>query len=144
MTIVYIDADACPVKDETVTVAERYGASVKIVSNGGIRPSKHPLVEMIYLPEGPDIADDWIAERIGEGDVCITADIPLAHRCVKAGGTVLKPNGEPLTEKNIGPALATRNLLTDLRETGAINSQHAPFSARDRSKFLQSLDAALR
>ncbi|MEM6665927.1 MAG: YaiI/YqxD family protein [Pseudomonadota bacterium] len=144
MTIIYIDADACPVKDETVTVAERHGADVKIVSNGGLRPSRHPLVEMIYVPDGPDVADDWIAERIGTGDICVTADIPLADRCIKAGGRVLKPNGEELTEKNMGSVLATRNLMADLREQGAVTSHHAPFSNRDRSRFLQALETAIR
>jgi len=144
MPTVFVDADACPVKDEAIKVAERFGAAVKIVSNGGLRPVRHPLVEMVYVAEGPDVADDWIADRIGPGDLCVTADIPLADRCIKAGGQVIKPNGEALTSANIGSVLATRNLLTDLREQGAMTSHHAGFSARDRSRFLQALDTALR
>ena len=144
MTIIYIDADACPVKDETVAVAERHGTHVKIVSNGGLRPVRNPLVEMVYVAEGPDVADNWIAERIGAGDICITADIPLADRCIKAGGTVLKPNGETLDQDNIGAVLATRNLMADLREQGTVTSHHAAFSARNRSNFRQSLDRLLR
>ena len=144
MTILYIDADACPVKDEAITVAERHGVHVKIVSNGGLRPLRHDLVEMVYVAEGPDVADDWIAERIGPGDICVTADIPLADRCIKAGGGVVKPNGEMLDEGNIGAVLASRNLMSDLREQGAVTSRHATFSQRDRSRFRQSLETALR
>jgi uncharacterized protein YaiI (UPF0178 family) len=144
MTTIYVDADACPVKDETVDVAARFGAQVFIVSNGGLRPNRAPHVQMIYVADGPDVADDWIAERAGTGDICITADIPLADRCVKAGAQVLKPNGEALTEANMGSILASRNLMADLREQGAINSQHASFSKADRSRFKQALDRALR
>ena len=144
MTTIYVDADACPVKDETVDIAARFGARVYIVSNGGIRPSRADHVEMVYVSEGPDVADDWIAERIGPGDICITADIPLADRCVKAGGAVLKPNGEALTEANMGSVLATRNLMADLREQGTITSRHAAFSKADRSRFKQALDRLLR
>ncbi|MCB1479195.1 MAG: YaiI/YqxD family protein [Rhodobiaceae bacterium] len=144
MTIIYIDADACPVKEETVAVAERHGVQVKIVSNGGLRPIRHPLVEMVYVAEGPDVADDWIAGRVAPGDICITTDIPLASRCIKAGGSVLKPNGEALSEANIGAVLATRNLMADLREQGAVTNHHAAFSAKDRSHFRQSLDRLLR
>jgi uncharacterized protein YaiI (UPF0178 family) len=99
---------------------------------------------MIYVADGPDVADDWIATHIGPGDICITADIPLADRCVKAGGAVLKPNGETLTQTNIGSVLASRNLMADLREQGAVTSHHASFSKSDRSRFKQALDRALR
>lgn len=144
MTIIYVDADACPVKDETISVAERRGLAVKIVSNGGLRPMRNPLVEMVYVAEGPDAADNWIAERIGPGDICITADIPLADRCVKAGAHVLKPDGSALTPANMGAVLATRNLMADLREQGSITSHHPTFSARDRSRFRQALEVAIR
>lgn len=131
-------------KDEVVRVAERYDEKVFIVSNGGLRPHRHPLVESIYVAEGPDVADDWIAERAADGDIVITADIPLAHRCVTAGASVLKPNGSQLDTTNIGSILATRNLMADLRDTGAITSRVAEFTQRDRSNFLQALDRALR
>ena len=144
MQTIYIDADACPVKDEAIDVAARFGVRVFIVSNGGLRPSREPHVEMVYVAEGADAADDWIAERIGPGDICITADIPLADRCVKAGADVLKPNGGSLTGANIGSVLATRNLMADLREQGAVVSRHAGFSKADRSRFKQALDRALR
>ncbi|MFN0262285.1 YaiI/YqxD family protein [Tepidamorphus sp. 3E244] len=144
MTTIYIDADACPVKEEAILVAGRNGADVLVVSNGGIRPYRDDHVKMIYVPDGLDVADDWIAERIGPGDICITTDIPLASRCVKAGGLVLKPNGEALTDANIGAVLATRNLMTDLREQGAVQSRHASFGARERSNFKQALERVLR
>ena len=112
---ILVDADACPVKDEALRVAERHGAAIVYVANGGIRPVPHPLARVQVVPEGPDAADRWIAERIGPGDVCVTADIPLAARCVEAGARVVKPNGEALTAANVGGALATRDLMADLR-----------------------------
>ena len=146
MTTIYVDADACPVKAETVRVAERHGAAVLIVSNGGIRPDPHPLVRTVIVPEGPDAADDWIAERIRPGDVCVTGDIPLAHRCVTAGARVLKPNGEALTSANIGPALATRDLMADLRAANPLaqGGGGRAFTRADRSRFLDALERALR
>jgi len=146
VTTVYVDADACPVKAETVRVAERHGAPVMIVSNGGIRPDPHPLVRTVIVPEGPDAADDWIAERIGPGDVCVTGDIPLAHRCVTAGARVLKPNGEALTPANIGPALATRDLMADLRAANPLaqGGGGRAFTRADRTRFLDALERALR
>ena len=143
MTTIYVDADACPVKDEVVRVAERHGSKVFIVTNGGVRPIRHPLVEMTYVPSGPDVADDWIAERIAAGHICVTADIPLAGRCVKAGADVLKPNGDLLDEKAVGMAVAMRDLMTGLRETGAVSGYNAGFTKADRSRFLQSLDRLL-
>ncbi len=141
----YVDADACPVKDECVRVADRLGARVFIVCNGGIRPSPHPLVETVFVTEGPDEADKWIADRVGEGDVVVTSDIPLAAKCVAAGARVLKPNGEALTQANIGNALATRDLMTDLRAADPFRQGGGrAFSKQDRSRFLDALDRTMR
>ena len=144
MTVIYVDADACPVKDEAVRVATRHGIKTFIVSNGGIRPRPEPMVETVIVTDGLDAADDWIAERCTEGDVVITNDIPLAARAVANGALVLKPNGEPLTEAGIGNVLATRNLMTHLRETGAVTGGPSPYSKRDRSRFLDRLETMLR
>lgn len=145
---IYVDADACPVKEEVVRVAERHGLPVHMVSDGGLRPSRHPLVRTVIVDPGTDAADDWIAERIGPGDIAITADIPLAARCIEEGARVLRPNGEPLDSGSIGGVLATRNLMTDLRSAGAITGGPPPFSKKDRSRFLDFLErtvqAALR
>jgi len=115
MTALYIDADACPVKAEAERVATRHKVKMFLVSNGGLRMSQNPLVEVVIVPDGPDIADMWIADRCGKGDVVVTGDIPLAAKCVEAGARVLKHNGEALTQANIGNVLATRDLMTDLR-----------------------------
>ena len=115
VTTLYIDADACPVKAEAERVATRHKVAMKVVSNGGLRPSQNPLVENVIVDAGPDVADMWIAERAGPGDVVITGDIPLAAKCVEAGARVLKHNGEALTAANIGNVLATRDLMADLR-----------------------------
>ncbi|MHA1536165.1 MAG: YaiI/YqxD family protein [Alphaproteobacteria bacterium] len=146
MTVLYIDADACPVKAEALKVAERHGLRVLVVSNGGIRPSPHPLVETVIVPEGPDAADMWIAERIGPGDVCVTGDIPLAARCIEAGGRALKHNGEAFTPYNIGNALAMRGLMADLRSANPLGSGGGamPFSRADRSRFLDALERLVR
>lgn len=144
MPEIYVDADACPVKREVLKVAERHGLVVYIVSNGGSRPSQNPKVHSILVPDGPDAADDWIAERITEGDVAITADILLAERCVKAQAKVLSPTGRPFTPDNIGNAVATRDLMTHLRETGEISGHNASFSQADRSRFLQALEMVVR
>lgn len=144
MSALYVDADACPVKDEAVRVAGRHGLKVFIVSNGGIRPRREPLVETVIVGDAPDAADDWIAERAGRGDVVVTGDIPLAARAVASGARVLKPNGQAITEAGAGEALATRNLMTHLRETGAVTGGPAPFTRRDRSRFLDALETTLR
>ena len=146
MTTLYIDADACPVKDEAVRVAERHGLKVYVVSNGGIRPSRHPLVETVIVPEGPDAADRWIAGRIGPGDICVTGDIPLAARCIEAGGAALKPNGEAFTTANIGDALAMRDLMADLRAANplAAGGGARMFAKADRSRFLEALERMVR
>lgn len=143
MTAIYIDADACPVKAEAVRVADRHGLTVYMVSNGGIRPDRNPLVELVVVSDALDAADDWIAERIGPGDVCITSDVPLADRCIKRDALVLRPNGDAFTKDNIGTALAGRNLMQDLREAGEITGGPKPFGKADRSAFLNSLEATI-
>jgi uncharacterized protein YaiI (UPF0178 family) len=143
--VIYVDADACPVRDETVRVAERHGQPVVMVSNGGIRPSPHPLVRIEIVAEGPDAADRWIAERIGPGDLCVTGDIPLAARCLEAGARALRPNGEAFTRANIGQALAMRDLMADLRAADPFRKGSGrTFGRADRSRFLDALDRELR
>lgn len=142
--MIYVDADACPVKDEVYRVAGRYQLKVLVVSNGWMRIPETPLIERVVVTEGLDRADDWIAERSGPGDVVITADVPLADRCVKAGARVIAPNGRPFTPDSIGSDLAMRNLMTELRETGQIRSGGRPFGKQDRSRFLQALDTAIQ
>ena len=145
MTALYIDADACPVKDEAIRVAPRHGTQTYIVCNGGLRPSANPLVETVFVPDGPDVADMWIADRAGPGDVVVTDDIPLAAKAVAAGAKVLKHNGEPLTQANIGNVLATRDLMADLRSADPFRQGGGKgFSKADRSRFLDALDRALR
>jgi len=142
--MIFVDADACPVKTEVETVATRRKITVKMVSNGGIRPSPNPLIESVFVDAGPDEADKWIAENAGPGDVVITNDIPLAAKCVAAGAKVLKPNGEPLSERNIGETLALRDLATDLRAADPFRQGAGKaFSKADRSRFLSALDRAL-
>jgi uncharacterized protein len=137
---IYIDADACPVKAETYRVAERYGIKVYLVSNSFIAIPRETFIERVVVGSGPDAADDWIAERAAHGAIVVTADIPLAARCVKAGASVIAPNGRILEEASIGMALATRNLLDDLRSAGQTTGGPKPFQPRDRSNFLSSLD----
>jgi len=144
MTEIYVDADACPVKDEIVRVADRHGLAVQMVSDGGIRPNPHPLVTMTIVTQGSDAADDWIAERIGANDICVTNDIPLAARCIEAGARVVRPNGEPLDGNSIGSVLATRNLMTDLRSAGTVTGGPRPFDKKDRSKFLDFMERTIR
>src|SRR3954462_1076690 len=143
-TRIYVDADACPVKDEIYRVATRHGLPVSVVAGNFIRVPQDPLIERVAAGAGMDAADDWIAERAGPGDIVITADIPLASRCVKAGAEVIAPNGKAFTEKSIGMTLAVRNLMTDLRSAGEATRGPPPFSPRDRSAFLSALDAAIR
>ncbi|PXW64236.1 YaiI/YqxD family protein [Methylobacterium sp. B4] len=137
---IYVDADACPVKDEVYCVAARYGLHVYVVSNGFLNLPREPWIERVVVGDKFDAADDWIAERVGRGSVVITADVPLASRCVKAGAVALAPNGKAFTESSVGLALATRNLMQDLREAGAITGGPRPFSPKDRSAFLGALD----
>jgi len=141
---IYIDADACPVKDETIRVAARHRLKVYMVSDGGIRPSRNPLVELVIVAPGADAADDWIAAHIQKADICITSDIPLAARCLEQGAQALKPNGEPFTEDAIGMALANRELMQDLRDNGEITGGPRPFSKADRSEFLNRLETTVR
>ena len=144
MLDLYVDADACPVKSEVYRVAERYGLQVFVVANNWMRVPSDPMIELVMVADGLDVADDWIAERAGEGDIAITADIPLAARCIKNGARVLGPSGKPFTEESIGDVLATRNLMTELRESGEIQGGGRPFSKQDRSRFLQELDKAIQ
>lgn len=141
--LVLVDADACPVKDEIYKVAGRYGVKAFVVANSFMQVPRDPLVERVQVPAGLDIADDWIAERARRGVVVITADIPLAARCVKAGADVIAPNGKVFTEQSIGMTLATRNLMDQLRSSGEITGGPRPFAAKDRSAFLSALDLAL-
>lgn len=139
---IYIDADACPVKAETYKVAERYGLKVLVVANSYLNVPRSPLIERVIVDDGFDAADNWIAERACPGAIVITADIPLASRCVKAGASVISPTGKPFTHDSVGMALATRNLMEDLRSGGEIMGGPKPFSPRDRSAFLSALDLA--
>lgn len=141
---IYVDADACPVKDEVVKVAERHGLVVTFVSNGGLRPSRDPMIRNVVVSKGADAADDWIVENAGANDIAITADVPLAARLVPAGVHVLGPSGRPFTPDTIGMAVAMRNLGQHLRETGESKGYNASFTPRDRSAFLGALDQAVR
>ncbi len=140
---IYVDADACPVKREIYRVAERHGVPVHVVANGLIAIPDHPDIHRVVVGDALDAADDWIAERAGKGDVVVTADIPLADRCVKAGAKVIGPTGRAFTEDSIGMALATRNLMDDLRSAGTVTGGPRPFSDRDRSAFLSALHEAI-
>ena len=141
---IYVDADACPVKDEIYRVADRHGWPVTVVAGQFIRVPQHPLIERVAAGPAMDAADDWIAARAGRGDIVVTADVPLADRCVKAGAAVLAPNGRAFTPDSIGLTLAVRDLMTDLRATGEITGGPRAFTPRDRSAFLSALDQAIR
>ena len=145
---IYVDADACPVKGQVYRVAERHrlrvvALHVFVVTNSAIAVPEDPAIERVVVGAGPDAADDWIAARAGKGDIVVTADVPLAARCVKRGAHVIAPTGRGFTEASIGMTLATRNLMDSLRSAGAITGGPKPFSARDRSNFLAALDQAL-
>jgi uncharacterized protein YaiI (UPF0178 family) len=142
--IVFIDADACPVKDEVYKVAGRYGLKTYVVANGFMRVPETPLVERVIVEAGPDAADDWIVARIAPGDIAITADILLAQRVLKAGAHALAPNGKPFTDQSIGAAVAQRALMEQLRATGDIVGGPRPFARDDRSRFLQALDTVVQ
>ena len=144
MTVrIFVDADACPVKDEVYKVAFRTEVPVTLVSNAYLRIPKHDLIEQVVVEMDLDAADDVIAERADAHSIVVTADIPLADRCLKAGSIVLAPNGKPFTENSIGSAMATRALMQDLRAGGDIVGGPPPFQKSDRSRFLQALDAAI-
>jgi len=141
---IFVDADACPVKREVESVAQRHGLVVHIVSNGGIRPSAHPLVRTVIVDGAADAADDWIADRIQAGDIAVTADIPLASRCLKKGASVLGPGGKPFSEDTIGMALGMRDLHKHLREATGEQTFNAGFTKADRSRFLNALENAIQ
>lgn len=143
MISLYIDADACPVKDEVYRVADRYGLSVFVVCNSWIRTPANARIRLVVVEEGPDVADDWIAARATTGDIVVTADIPLAQRVLAGGAQALHPAGRPFTPDNIGGALASRAVGEHLRSMGEITGGPPPFAAADRSRFLQALDAAV-
>jgi uncharacterized protein YaiI (UPF0178 family) len=144
MTTLYVDADACPVKDEAYRVAARYGVPVNVVSNSWIRVPKDPQISLVVVAQGPDAADDWIAERAAASDVVVTADIPLADRALKRGAQAIHPDGRAFTPDNIGTALAARSIGEHLRSMGETTRGPRPFTPADRSRFLQALDAAMR
>lgn len=140
---IFVDADACPVKNEIYRVAERYALHVYVVANAFIAVPRSELIERVIVPEGPDVADDWIAERAGPNDIVVTADIPLAARGVRAGASVIGPTGKAFTEDSIGMTLATRNLMADLRSAGAVTRGPPPLSRQDISRFLSAMDLAV-
>jgi uncharacterized protein YaiI (UPF0178 family) len=142
--VIYVDADACPVKEEALRVADRHGLDIVYVSNAWMRLPEGANVRRVIVAEGADAADDWIAERIGKGDIAVTADIPLASRCLKAGAQVVGPTGKPFTDANIGTALAMRGLSQHLRETGESRGFNASFTRQDRSRFLEALELAVQ
>ncbi len=144
MREIFVDADACPVKDEVLRVAARHGLTVHMVSNSWMRLPETPLIHRVVVAEGADAADDWIAERIGVGDVAVTADIPLASRCLKKGAQAIGPTGKPFTDDSIGTALAMRDLMAHLRDTGEIAGGPPSFTKADRSRFLSALEDAVR
>ena len=137
---IFVDADACPVKDEVYKVAQRHGLKTWVVANSFMTVPAFPRIERVIVEAGPDAADDWIAERAQAGDVVVTNDIPLAERVLKAGAAALTPSGRPFTENSIGAAIAQRALMEQLRSTGEITSGPRPFERSDRSRFLQALD----
>jgi uncharacterized protein len=141
---IYVDADACPVKQEVYRVAQRYRLKVILVANAWMRAPLGQWLELVVVESGPDAADDWIAERVGQGDIVICGDIPLAARCLERGARVIGPRGKAFTEDSIGTALADRELLAELRDAGLIDGGPPPFGPRDRSQFLQSLDQAVQ
>jgi uncharacterized protein YaiI (UPF0178 family) len=142
--ILYVDADACPVKDEIIRVGERHQVEILFVCDGGIRRPNSAWAKLIIVDQGADAADDWIAERIGVSDVCVTADIPLADRCLKAGGKAIDHRGKAFTPDNIGSVLATRDLMTDLRSAGMQTGGSKPFSQKDRSAFLNGFETIIQ
>jgi uncharacterized protein YaiI (UPF0178 family) len=145
MTKIYVDADACPVKAEVEKTATRHKIPVLIVSNGGIRPSSNPIVTTVVVDHGADVADQWIADRCGTGDIVITSDIPLAARAIERGSLVVKHNGEILNSKNIGPILAARDLMSDIRSADPFfQGRSKTFSKSDRSRFLDALERVIR
>ena len=144
MLHIYVDADACPVKQEVYRVAKRCGLDVTLVANSWMRVPDERWLDLEVVGEGFDAADDWIVEHVQPGDIVVTADIPLASRCIKEGAHVIGTTGKPFTENNIGSALATRDLLSELRGAGEITGGPPPLEKRDRSRFLQTLDEVIQ
>lgn len=144
MPDIYVDADACPVKDEVLRVAARHGLTVYMVSNNWLRMAEGPRVHRIVVTDGFDAADDWIAGRLGMHDIVVTADIALAARCLEKGARALAPNGKPFTDANIGMAMAMRDLMSHLRSTEEITGGSPSFSRQDRSRFLMALEETIR
>ncbi len=144
MVEIYVDADACPVKEEVERVATRHGLKTYLVCDGGICPPQNPLFQLVVVTQGADAADDWIADHIGKADICVTNDIPLAGRCLKQGAFALKPNGETYMDDSIGMALATREIMQGLRETGEITGGPRPFSKAEQSKFLDRMEVVVQ
>lgn len=140
MIEIYVDADACPVKAEVEKVADRHGLKIYLVANAGLRPRRHPMIEQVVVSEGPDVADDWIAERVTASDIAITADIPLAARCLEKQARVIGPTGKLFTRENIGMALGMRDLKQQLRESKQSQTYNAGFTDKDRSRFLGTLE----
>lgn len=143
MLHIFVDADACPVKQEVYRVAARHGTQVTLVANAWMRVPLEPWIRLEVVSDGPDAADDWIAEHVEPQDIVVTADIPLAGRCLKKGARVLGTTGKPFTADNIGDALATRDLLSELREAGVAAGGPPPLTQRDRSRFLHQLDEVI-
>jgi uncharacterized protein YaiI (UPF0178 family) len=141
--VIYLDADACPVKDEAYRVAQRYGLKVYVVSNSFMMVPKHPLIERVVVEAGPDVADNWIAERAASGDIVVTQDIPLAERALAKDAYALAPNGRAFTRDSIASAMAQRAIMEQIRATGAIAGGPKPFGPADRSRFLQALDETI-
>ena len=140
MVKIYVDADGCPVKNEVERIATRHQLETYLVCDGGIRPPLNPLIQLVVVNQGADAADDWIAEHIERADICVTGDIPLADRCLKEGAFTIRPNGDTYTNDSIGMALATREIMQGLRETGEMTGGPPPFSKSDRSKFLDRME----
>ena len=144
MTVIYVDADGCPVRGETQEVAARHGLMTYLVSDGGIRPYLSPLLELVIVPQAPDAADDWIAAHIGAADVCVTNDIPLAARCLELGAFAIRPDGRRFTSDSVGMALAQRRLMQGLREIGEVTGGPVPFRKSDRSAFRDALETTIQ
>ena len=142
--VILVDADACPVKDEVYKVAERHGVAVAVVANAPLLVPRVAWIRRVHVAAGPDVADDWIAERARPGTIVVTADIPLASRAVKSGASVIAPDGKLFTEASVASALATRNLMASLRSAGEITGGPRPYTPRDRSAFLSAMDTAVQ
>ena len=144
MVKIYVDADACPVKKEIERIAIRHDLITYMVCDGGIRPSRNPLIRLVVVNQALDAADNWIVDHIRKTDICVTNDIPLAELCLKKGALAIKPNGKRFTENNIGMAIATRDIMGKIRESGEVTSGPPPFSKADRSKFLNYMETIVR